>query len=176
MKKVMLFIASMLFAVSANAATLSAATLSWVPDNADFALSVPGSEIGATETYSANGKGAHLDVLHFTSNVDTAISSLTTATTASQFSIKSITLDGVALSYLGVGLGNVAVWSLVGGMHILASIQHEVIVAVSSVTGAGQLNVQVSSVPVPAALFLFAPALLGFFGLRRKATTSALAA
>ncbi|MFW5427319.1 MAG: hypothetical protein ACKE8G_00740 [Methylophagaceae bacterium] len=31
----------------------------------------------------------------------------------------------------------------------------------------------VSAVPVPAALFLFAPALLGFLGLRRKATTVA---
>lgn len=30
-----------------------------------------------------------------------------------------------------------------------------------------------SQVPVPAALFLFAPALLGFFGLRRKAATAA---
>lgn len=30
-----------------------------------------------------------------------------------------------------------------------------------------------SAVPVPAALFLFAPALLGFFGLRRKATLAA---
>ncbi len=31
----------------------------------------------------------------------------------------------------------------------------------------------VSAVPVPAALFLFAPALLGFFGLRRKVTAVA---
>jgi len=31
----------------------------------------------------------------------------------------------------------------------------------------------VSAVPVPAALFLFAPALLGFFGLRRKAAVAA---
>jgi len=31
----------------------------------------------------------------------------------------------------------------------------------------------VSAVPIPAALFLFAPALLGFFGLRRKAAVAA---
>ncbi|MBV1950731.1 MAG: hypothetical protein KUG64_00850, partial [Cycloclasticus sp.] len=29
------------------------------------------------------------------------------------------------------------------------------------------------AVPIPAALFLFAPALLGFFGLRRKAAVAA---
>jgi hypothetical protein len=34
-------------------------------------------------------------------------------------------------------------------------------------------NVSVSAVPVPAAAFLFAPALLGFMGLRRKAAKSA---
>lgn len=32
-------------------------------------------------------------------------------------------------------------------------------------------NVSVSAVPIPAAAFLFAPALLGFMGLRRKAKT-----
>jgi hypothetical protein len=35
------------------------------------------------------------------------------------------------------------------------------------------INVLDAEVPVPAALFLFAPALLGFFGLRRKATLAA---
>ncbi len=33
-------------------------------------------------------------------------------------------------------------------------------------------DVNVNAVPVPAALFLFAPALLGFLGLRRKITTA----
>ena len=36
-------------------------------------------------------------------------------------------------------------------------------------------NVKISAIPVPAALFLFAPALLGFFGLRRKAKAKAVA-
>lgn len=34
-------------------------------------------------------------------------------------------------------------------------------------------DIDVSEVPVPAALFLFAPALLGFLGLRRKAAVAA---
>ena len=34
-------------------------------------------------------------------------------------------------------------------------------------------DVSVSAVPVPAALFLFAPALLGFLGLRRKTAVAA---
>jgi hypothetical protein len=36
----------------------------------------------------------------------------------------------------------------------------------------GGISLNVSSVPVPAAAFLFAPALLGFMGLRRKAKNS----
>jgi hypothetical protein len=37
----------------------------------------------------------------------------------------------------------------------------------------GGMSLNVSAVPIPAAAFLFAPALLGFMGLRRKAKNSA---
>lgn len=37
----------------------------------------------------------------------------------------------------------------------------------------GGMSLNVSEVPVPAAAFLFAPALLGFLGLRRKAKNTA---
>ena len=76
------------------------------------------------------------------------------------------------MTFLGVGF-NVAAWELSGGMDILAGVVHEIVISVNSVTGPGQLNVQVSAVPVPAALFLFAAALLGFLGLRRKAALAA---
>ena len=36
-------------------------------------------------------------------------------------------------------------------------------------------DLSISAVPVPAALWLFAPALMGFFGLRRKAQKTAAA-
>lgn len=36
------------------------------------------------------------------------------------------------------------------------------------------INIDVSAVPIPAAVFMFAPALLGFFGLRRKAKITAV--
>ena len=35
-------------------------------------------------------------------------------------------------------------------------------------------DLSINAVPVPAALFLFAPALLGFFGLRRKMQAAAV--
>jgi len=44
---------------------------------------------------------------------------------------------------------------------------------VASTTGQTSYDVDINEVPVPAALFLFAPALLGFFGLRRKAAIAA---
>lgn len=51
-----------------------------------------------------------------------------------------------------------AEWLMVGGVGGLFNLDN---ISVS--------NESVSAVPVPAALFMFAPALLGFFGLRRKA-------
>ena len=44
----------------------------------------------------------------------------------------------------------------------------------SPIFSAGE-SLSVSAVPIPAALWLFAPALLGFFGLRRKAQNAAVA-
>lgn len=44
---------------------------------------------------------------------------------------------------------------------------------ISDTFGGGIDSVSVSAVPIPAAAFLFAPALLGFMGLRRKATNLA---
>jgi len=51
-----------------------------------------------------------------------------------------------------------AEWLMVGGVQGIFNLDN---ISVS--------NESVSAVPVPAALFMFAPALLGFFGFRRKA-------
>jgi len=167
MKKVMLLVVGMFFAMS-----VSAATLTWDEGfNTDFTYSVPGSSIGASETYSEDGAVAHLDSLQFTVDVDTQVESIVSTFLGSQFVVNSVSLDGNFFTDLGAqGLSNA--WALIGGAYLTAGI-HSLVVDIASVSGAGQLNVQVSAVPIPAALFLFAPALLGFFGLRRKAAVAA---
>ena len=57
------------------------------------------------------------------------------------------------------------VWALLAGTYTISGITID-----SPFQGGGAaLRVDTSEVPVPAAMFLFAPALLGFMGLRRKA-------
>ena len=59
------------------------------------------------------------------------------------------------------------VWTFLAGSYTISGLVSE------SPFGSGgaalRLDTDVSAVPIPAAAFLFAPALLGFMGLRRKA-------
>jgi hypothetical protein len=165
MKKVMLFIVSMLFAVSASAATvtLSGPGLPGTPSNGQLAI----------------GTG---------DNVAVDFGVQTDAPTAARFTFAFNPETG-PLSKVGF----YADGSLVGTMYTailganastLSFIQQLVLgvtYSLKAFTAQGALitatSAAVSAVPVPAALFLFAPALLGLFGLRRKsASTSVVAA
>ena len=164
MKKVMLLVVGMLFSASSLAATMS-----WVSapvidtDNSSV-------QIAAHEGYSAPA-GQHVDEFVFNIDEEMSIAAVAIEFFDSQLDIASVTLDNIynfTFSALG---GNVSQWSL--GGTLLAAGNHTIALAVTSAEAASQFNVKVSAVPVPAALFLFAPALLGFFGLRRKAAVAA---
>ncbi|PHS32642.1 MAG: hypothetical protein COA95_02490 [Methylophaga sp.] len=62
-------------------------------------------------------------------------------------------------------------WTFLAGTYTISGIVFDSPFNFGS--AALRLDTGVSAVPVPAALFLFAPALLGFLGLRRKVTTIA---
>lgn len=82
-------------------------------------------------------------------------------------------LDGTSIgsgSLLNLG----TVWALESVSFVATSLSHQISFALRDVAQSYHgidgisLNAATSAVPVPAALFMFAPALLGFFGLRRK--------
>ena len=164
MKKVMLFIASMLFAVSANAATMS-----WVLAPT-IDLDNNSVQITAHEGYDED-EGSHTD--NFVFNVDelVQISAVAIEFYDDQLDIANVTLDGASIFNFTTLGGGVSEW--LSSSVWLAAGDHTIALVVNSALAGAQLNVKVNAVPVPAALFLFAPALLGFLGLRRKATLAA---
>jgi len=165
MKKVMFLLVAMLLSFSVSAATL---TLGLNGSNnadqeIDFATGTLVGGSGKTDGgtwYSDFTLTTDEDtqaVVEFSFNPESAVST----------ALLSITnrVTGIATEWLGAG-------------DLIVSYFFETGVAYGidfySVTSTQlKYDVSVSAVPVPAALFLFAPALLGFFGLRRKAAVAA---
>ncbi|MBL1319522.1 MAG: hypothetical protein COA63_000485 [Methylophaga sp.] len=92
--------------------------------------------------------------------------------------IGQFVVGGLSASASGQNWNSIAGNSCVGVGFSAGSASEGICVAGSFLgsipIGQSTLNATpVSAVPVPAALFLFAPALLGFFGLRRKVTATA---
>tara|TARA_R110001606_G_scaffold395213_1_gene567082 strand:+ start:83369 stop:84001 length:633 start_codon:yes stop_codon:yes gene_type:complete len=85
------------------------------------------------------------------------------AANSSYFRVFQLTADSDILNYLGnsftLALGTIIVGFNDNGLGLGDADYDDMIVALKPV----------SAVPIPAAAFLFAPALLGFMGLRRKA-------
>ena len=157
MKKVMFLIVGMLFSVSVNAATLTLTS-----DTGS--LLNPHTGIGET-VKSTQFADEVTDTFKVFSDVETDV---------------KITVGGFSPStdFTSIGV------SISGGdtqtiteetIYWLANIKDVFEIVISDFIGSGDVGytVTVSAIPVPAALFLFAPALLGFFSLRRKATAVA---
>jgi len=165
MKKVMFMIVGMLFAVSVNAATI---TITDGGGDGFFASGTPNGFPGASAV-SSIGQNPNLSLDHsFSVNVDTTGNyriewdinpdgSFSTADFMNPFGANAI---GTTVDFVTTIL-------LTQGDHIFS--------IANAMTGSlgGNIRLSVSAVPIPAALFLFAPALLGFFGLRRKAAVAA---
>jgi len=171
MKKIILFITTMLFAVSVNAASINLANAG-----------------GTSGGFSGNGSSQVLSsgFLYDTTNgtrpwaakFDLNVTSDTSVNLAVSlnpetdlvwdlFKVKngsSIVEEFAILS--GGSSGNVST----GSFFALAVDTYRIVIRSQITKG---YNLTASAVPVPTALFLFAPALLGFFGLRRKAALAA---
>jgi len=165
MKKVMLFIATMLFAVSASAASLNLSTFEQdVASNATNNFISTGAT-GATSFNTVTAAGS-FDLGHkVVSAVDQMVNIEWTFNKQANFVSGDISKGGsFDLVQAVTGAGYNFNFMLLAGVTYFFDITG--ISAGSPLTA----TLSISAVPVPAALFLFAPALLGFLGLRRKAT------
>ena len=174
MKNAMLFCIALLFSVSANAATLS--------------LSTVGSS-GATQSIDLNNNstvlaggtvassGAWESLFDVTTDVDTPVRiqwsfNPSTSLNAAQLAFGLVSGPG------GNYVGTPTIFNITGDFVFTALLTAGSFFAVdilNATSGVLKYDLSISAVPVPAALWLFAPALMGFFGLRRKANKMAAA-
>ena len=161
MKKVMFLIVGLLFSVSASAATLSLSTAG--STNATQGISVINNGPVAIGQGIANA-GNWQSLFKVTTDVDTG------AKVKWSFNPDNVTSATLRIynETDGVSLFNQVVSTdfSIGVLLLTAKTYLVDFLAVNS-TGASSYDVS-----VPAALLLFAPALLGFFGLRRKAAVA----
>ena len=164
MKKVMFIIVGLLVSVSVNAATLS-----WNSVDTTWQTFESASLITATKNFNESNNQAYTRTLSFNvADGPATLDGLLVETTDAQFDIASVSLAGNSLVFNAL----TSRWNL-NNLVVLATGTYDFVIDINNVIKGGLLNVQISQVPVPAALLLFAPALLGFFGLRRKAAVAA---
>ena len=168
MKKTMLFFAALLFSLNA-----SAASLNLVGDSGNAGTVGMASGDVVTAGWSSNSNGASVSDA-FTITSDTA----TTATLTLTFNpLAPNTAVSIVDGTTNIGLDVLKVGSL-GLLEytwvLEAATDYVLNIFISNAVAGSNYDLRlggtgISEVPVPAALWLFAPALLGFFGLRRKA-------
>ncbi len=166
MKKAMLFVLAFLFSVSANAATLSMSAFQSA--NATQSVDInTGSVVlgGGTVTAGSETWKSQFDVK---TDVDTPV--------RIEWSFNpQVSFLGATLKFLN-GVDPMQVINITSDFSFSAMIyagKTALIDIVDATRSVFKYDVSVSAVPVPAALFLFAPALLGFMSLRRKNTLTA---
>ncbi|MBL4743658.1 MAG: hypothetical protein JKX87_03325 [Cycloclasticus sp.] len=167
MKKVMFLIVGMLFAVSVNAATL---TLTGAVGNAGAVKFGSGNLVTADWSSSQNSGETINDVYTVTTDalsggyLSVTFNPLTPGSTVSLFDGNS--LINLAVNAVGPNGSASYFWVLA------ANTVYNVYIDITNAVAASNYDLRIAT-PIPAALFLFAPALLGFFGLRRKAAVAA---
>jgi len=161
MKKVMFMIVGMFFSFTVNAAAL---TLTGTAGNIGVVDPGVGNVVFAD---TANVSGSFTDTFTLTSAHDTRI-----------YIEAGITPDGTSNTFTMTGTGGAHdAFSFSESMDfttnfmIFAGTVYTIVVDIVNVN-VGSYEFRIET-PIPAALFLFAPALLGFFGLRRKAAVAA---
>ena len=154
----MLFLVALLVSVSANAATLTLTGGTSLLSGGPVAQNI--------QTLSGTGTTSFGVTADELSTVDFTIVENSNATV----NVSSVTLfDGVTAVATGIFNGT-GEWSF---SALLATGVSYTLSIIASGTGSLSATTAISAVPVPAALFLFAPALLGLMGLRRKTAVAA---
>ena len=163
MKKTMLFFAALLFAFNVSAASLS---LVGAGANAGTVGIGSGQVVTANWSSSTSGGEAINDSFTLSTNALTGgLLSLTFNPLAADTTVSIF--DGV--DTINLAITSVAKLGVVDFFWVLqAATDYVINIVIGSAAAGSNYDLRVET-PIPAALWLFAPALLGFFGLRRKA-------
>jgi len=157
MKKAMLFFAALLFSINVNAASMDLVAES----GKGVVLASTGSSLyGVSGAFAAGETISDVWSLDVTEASEWVFSITANSNTGPSPSPFTATLAGNSYDILGSSI--LISLFLEVGQHYLT------IEGLSGHTFTGY-DLSINAVPVPAALWLFAPALMGFFGLRRKA-------
>lgn len=170
MKKAMLFFAALLFSVSAHAAVLD--------------LSAAGTSPGVTQnvgvptgsTVIANGV-VNPASPNWSSSFDLTSSADTQVVVEWKFNPSSA-LIGATLAFVNSVTLDETLYNITGDFVFTAFVAAGVTYWVDIFNASSSIlayDLSISAVPIPAALWLFAPALLGFCGMRRRAAKVAAA-
>jgi len=165
MKKPMLFFAALLFSINVNAATLS------LTDNGSIG-STQNVDLSNNSTVLAGGlvaaRGLWSSFFNATTDVDTPVKiewSFNPSTSISSAQLAFGVL-GEPLKFFNITGDFIFTASMLAGTTYVV----EILNATSQVL---KYDLSISAIPIPAAFWLLAPVLMGFFGLRRKALKSA---
>jgi len=170
----MFMIVGMLFSVSVSAATMS---ISNVSTSGGGAIDGASGVTGATATHTGLISD-FIDVWKVTaipsvSSTFNIATSIPTFETFNAFFSLDNTVSSVWTNFTTVAEMPSIFKSQTASVSGQLSTYFIKVVGSGIPSGSSSYQLSVSAVPVPAALFLFAPALLGFFGLRRKAAAAA---
>ncbi len=168
MKKVMFIIVGMLFAVTVNAASLNLTLAQTGGDLVSIVDPASGQLVAASDSYFQAANGAATFALDVEGR-DTRgwfSGSFDDFTTKSYFKLFEDGLEIVSALIIGPDANNA------GSFAFNLMLKEASIYVIEVLAGEGQSYDFRVETPIPAALFLFAPALLGFFGLRRKAAVA----
>jgi hypothetical protein len=165
MKKAMLFLVALLFSFGANAASLNLHTVS----SSGATQSV---DVASGQTVLGSGTVATAGSWYSLFDVDTTAD--TTAIFSWTFNPENLASGQVKfgeVSCYGCGYVSSVVYNITSSFTFSAFLEAGKIYGIDLINATSTVmkyDLSVQAVPVPAAAFLFAPALLGLFGLRRK--------
>lgn len=170
MKKAMLFLTAFLFSVSAHAASLTLTGAGAAGATQNVAISNGSTVIGAGIVPTSRIWSSAFNV---TSDADTPVNiewSFNPST-----ALKSATLAFYDMSNPASAVFFSITKNFAFSAVMLAGVTYgvDILNATSGVLGYDLSVAALSAVPVPAAMFLFAPALIALIGLRRRMTTNA---
>ncbi|SFK20547.1 hypothetical protein [Methylophaga sulfidovorans] len=169
MKKAMLFVVALMFSVSVSAATLTLDGFSSFNASQEVSVSSGSTVLGGG--YVTEGPGTWNSLFNLSSNEDTYAKIEWSFNPESNFTNAQLgfTAEGDYPVYT-------TLLNIMGDYSFVVFLEAGVEYAVDIINASRNVfkyDVSVSAVPVPAAVFLFAPALLGFLGLRRKSAVAA---